>query len=162
MTHWGILRMLKMVLCETKCISYRATRRRMGNAQARKRIKASDFDYLAKNTNFLTLEVRRLLESNGSEVFPVIKDRIYYSLFSTDCRWQRVTLQRSARGVREVWWIRPTSWRSSILLFLQGSYIISDGYFTELLRPEDRVNKLSEQLANTEGKIGDLKILLIR
>jgi len=29
----------------------------MGNAQARKRIKASDFDYLAKNTNFLTLEV---------------------------------------------------------------------------------------------------------
>ena len=29
----------------------------MGNAQARRRIKASDFDYLAKNTNFLTLEV---------------------------------------------------------------------------------------------------------
>ena len=48
-----------------------------------------------------------------------------------------------------------------MLLFLQGSYIISDGYFTVLLRPEDRVNKLSEQLANTEGKIGDLKILLI-
>ena len=86
--------------CETICKSYRATR--MGNAQARKRIKASDFDYLAKNTNFLTLEVRRLLESNGSEDFPVIKDRIYYSLFSTDCRWQRVTSQRSARGVQEV------------------------------------------------------------
>ena len=36
------------------------TERRMGNAQARKRIKASDFDYLAKNTNFLTLEVSQL------------------------------------------------------------------------------------------------------
>ena len=100
-------------------------------------------------------------ESNCSEVFSVIKDWIFYSLFSAKCRWRRGTSQRSARGVREVWWIKPTSWRSSILLFLQGSYIIFDRYFTVLLRPEDRVNKLSEQLANTEGKIGDLKILLI-
>ena len=30
---------------------------RMGNAQARRRIKPSDFEYLAKNTAFLTLEV---------------------------------------------------------------------------------------------------------
>ena len=43
-----------------------------------------------------------VLESNGSEDFPVIKDQIFDSLFSTDCRWQRVTSQRSARGVREV------------------------------------------------------------
>ena len=35
----------------------------MGNAQARKRIKASDFDYLAKNTNFLTLEVGEMTEN---------------------------------------------------------------------------------------------------
>ena len=94
--------MLKMMPCETKCISYRATRRRMGNAQARKRIKASDFDYLAKNTNFLTLEVSWIIESNHSEDSPVTKDRIFDSLFSTDCRWQRVTFQRSARGVQEV------------------------------------------------------------
>ena len=100
-------------------------------------------------------------ESNCSEVFSVIKDWIFYSLFSAKCRWRRGTSQRSARGVQEVWWIRPTSWRSSILLFLQGSYIIFDRYFQLFSRPEDRVNKLSEQLANTEGKIGDLKILLI-
>ena len=30
----------------------------MGNAQARKRIKARDFEYLAKNTRFATIEVR--------------------------------------------------------------------------------------------------------
>ena len=118
---------------------------------------------------WLSCQEHQLLDTGGesviriwcSEDFPVIKDQIFDSLFSTDCRWQRVTSQRSARRVREVWWIRPTSWRSSILLFLQGLYIISDRYFTVLLRPEDRVNKLSEQLANTEGKIGDLKILLI-
>ena len=73
----------------------------MGNAQARKRIKASDFDYLAKNTNFLTLEVSRPIERD-SEYFPVIKDQIFDSLFLADCRWQRVTFQRSARGVQEV------------------------------------------------------------
>ena len=100
-------------------------------------------------------------ESNCSEVFSVIKDWVFYSLFSAKCRWRRGTSQRSARGVLEVWWIRQTSWRSSILLFLQGSYIIFDRYFQLFSRPEDRVNKLSEQLANTEGKIGDLKILLI-
>ena len=92
--------LLKLVPCETICKSYRATR--MGNAQARKRIKASDFDYLAKNTNFLTLEVSWIIESNDSEDFPVTKDQIFDSLFSTDCRWQRVTFQRSARGVQEV------------------------------------------------------------
>ena len=31
----------------------------MGNAQARKRIKARDFEYLAKNTRFATIEVRQ-------------------------------------------------------------------------------------------------------
>ena len=29
-------------------------------------------------------------------------------------------------------------------------------FYSVASRPEDRVNKLSEQLANTEGKIGDL------
>ena len=38
----------------------------MGNAQARRRIKASDFDYLAKNTNFLTLEVGEMTENMPS------------------------------------------------------------------------------------------------
>ena len=43
----------------------------MGNAQARKRIKASDFDYLAKNTNFLTLEVGKMIGNKSREI-PII------------------------------------------------------------------------------------------
>jgi hypothetical protein len=31
----------------------------MGNSQARRRIRPADFEYLAKNTAFLTLEVKQ-------------------------------------------------------------------------------------------------------
>ena len=40
----------------------------MGNAQARRRIKASDFDYLAKNTNFFTLEVGKMIGNMSREI----------------------------------------------------------------------------------------------
>jgi len=93
----------------------RATR--MGNAQARKRIKASDFDYLAKNTNFLTLEV-----AEG-----------YFSKIS----------ERSPGGL------------------MDKADFVEIFHIAFPSRPEDRVNKLSEQLANTQGKIAMSTMLVL-
>ena len=53
----------------------------MGNAQARKRIKARDFEYLAKNTRFATIEVRIEGLVFNREL------RYYFSLLRSTLTW---------------------------------------------------------------------------
>merc|ERR1712121_192782 len=48
---------------------HRVTGVTMGNAQARKRIKARDFEYLAKNTRFATIELME--EEDFIKVFSI-------------------------------------------------------------------------------------------
>ena len=90
------------------------------------------------------------------------------------CRWQKVTSQKSAIRIQEVRWRRGTLLRFSILPSLRGNTVHHVKFLIILspsicwfdliqiclillvvFRPEDRVNRLAEQLANSEGKIGE-------
>merc|ERR1711931_217415 len=89
----------------------------MGNAQARKRIKARDFEYLAKNTRFATME---LVE----DYFDTLMDKY------PDGKMEAEDFIKTF-GVAF-----PT-------------------------RPEDKVLKLSEHLANKDGKISMANMLIL-
>ena len=76
-------------------------------------------------------------------------------------RWQKGTSPKLVRRILEDRWKRATLLRFSILPSLQGNLpwiIISVKWKSWQFcgfRPEDRVNRLAEQLANSEGKIGE-------
>merc|ERR1711915_902433 len=90
---------------------------RMGNSQARQRIKPRDFEYLAKNTRFATLE---LVE----EYFDTLMDK--YS-----------------DGKMEVEDFKKTF------------------FIAFPAKPEEKVDKLSERLANKDGKISMANMLIL-
>ena len=122
----------------------------MGNVQARRRIKASDFDYLAKNTNFLTLEVGGMAQppwlKAAHKHTPVDKERKIQAKavqkFSS-CRWQKASSPRSPRRIQGDKWRRMTSLRFSTLPSLQGrcvSHVIENENFCNKFQIHGKLN----------------------
>merc|ERR1712126_690997 len=89
----------------------------MGNSQARQRIKARDFEYLAKNTRFATLE---LVE----EYFDTL-------------------MEKYPDGKMEV-----DDFKKTFFIAFPA-------------KPEEKVEKLSERLANKDGKISMANMLIL-
>jgi len=89
----------------------------MGNSQARQRIKARDFEYLAKNTRFATLE---LVEE-------------YFDML----------MEKYPDGKMEV-----DDFKKTFFIAFPA-------------KPEEKVEKLSERLANKDGKISMANMLIL-
>merc|ERR1711973_311821 len=90
---------------------------RMGNAQARKRVKATDFNYIARHTAFLTDQI--------------VEE--YYKKITTECPDGRM----SGADFKQIFRIA----------------------FPE--RPEEKLDKLIEELQNKEGNIAIASLLML-